>query len=69
MTEFVLGKDLRKITEDKSTLNLGEYQDVYKTSKLFWATEYQQFFRVTRMWRKAQVISETNCIVEIFGIG
>lgn len=60
------GKD---IVEPSFDLHLGKYRHVESVSKMFWAPEYQTMLREQRLLRQAAIISDTNCIVEIFGVG
>lgn len=60
------GKD---IVDPNFALNLGKYVQKDSVSKMFWAPEYQTMLRENRLLRQAAVISDTNCIVEIHGVG
>jgi hypothetical protein len=60
------GKD---IVSPVFELPLGKYKKVETVSKQFWAKEYQTMLRECLLLRHAAIISDTNCIVEIFGVG
>jgi hypothetical protein len=60
------GKD---IVSPVFELLLGKYKMVETVSKQFWAKEYQTMLRECLLLRHAAIISDTNCIVEIFGVG
>lgn len=57
------------IVSPKFSIPLGKYKQVDTTSKQFWAKEYQTMLREVRLMRTAAIISETNCIVEVHGVG
>ena len=57
------GKD---IVSPRFALRLGKYRHDEVVSKQFWAAEYQTMLRECRLLRQAAIISDTNCIVEMY---
>jgi hypothetical protein len=60
------GKD---IVSPRFALNLGKYHPVTSISKQFWAPEYQTLLREKQLLRKAAIISDTNSIIQVYGVG
>jgi hypothetical protein len=63
---------VRKILHDNlspgETLALGQYPP-YKSRPMYWSNTIHQFTRKTRLTRKMCTISDTLCMLEVYGIG
>ena len=60
-----------ELVEPEVDLRLGEYEGEGgdHQSTLYWAKEFHNVVREQRIIRQAAIISDTNCIVDVFGIG
>jgi len=52
-------------------VGLGRYDEFHGavTKNLLWAPRYQQLLRKKRFFRVAKMVSETYCIIDVFGLG
>ena len=53
----------------KFALKLGRYGPINTPSSLFWSAGFQSMIRENILLRKPCIISDTNCIVTVYGLG
>lgn len=54
---------------DRAKLKPGKYDNTVSIPPLYWSPAFQNLIRKSKLFRTSAIISETDCVVDIFGIG
>jgi hypothetical protein len=65
----ILNRKGKEILCPDFMLELGKYKSIDSSSPLFWDKGFQAFIRESRLYRIAKIVSDTPCIVSIYGQG
>ncbi len=61
--------DPQQVRARAETKNMGKYYHDTNIPPNYWSPQFQSLIRKTRMFRTAKYISETYCVIDVFGIG